>query len=588
VKESFCAVPHTSVAPASGSAIVQDLFHDRFAVVDEEELQVLRSLSLFADLDSHLESLRKLGWDPSGSGRIGEILRSLRSKGLILDSEEFLSRIRKGPGAGRPSPLERIAIPHGGNRAYLDRLLTGLGRLSGRIGRTLRIIICDDRRDGTKPLFPEAPAGYSGDLLIRTIDRRERAGWADTLARELGSSAADARVIRFGLTGDGFPGPAIGASRNTLLLLNSGARFLFHDDDTLPRARATYTDSPGLSFSYLRDPTWTRYFPDGGFLETMDAAEILDPIGMHDRFLGAPLSAVARSVDLVPRLAMCSRSLVFDLVKEPGRVVLTQPGILGDCGQSSPNPFLFAAEDLSHKLYGDPETYVSLRLSRWVLRGVSDYTVTVGPWLMATSLGVDNTSVLPPFPPVYRNEDGVWGELVKLCVPGSVRLHLPMAGYHLPDTRKFESGDMGRFRIRVSDVVSAFLDQFRPAVDRSGPQLLRDLGRYFQELGALDFEEFHRFASDALMVRIHKYLNQVQALTYRGSSCKPDWWLSDVRNLLAGVEDSVCGWEHLVPEEFSAAGPGGPENGMREYFRLFGRFLGLWPDLVEICRDRPV
>jgi hypothetical protein len=99
---------------------------------------------------------------------------------------------------------------------------------------------------------------------------------------------------------------------------------------------------------------------------------------------------------------------------------------------ASPRYYLSLAGASRERLIASPNAYRSAFRSREVLRTVRRPTVSAGPFCMTTFLGFDNRLLLPPFFPVQRNADGVFGLVLQKCVNGSHVGFLPSVLLHRP------------------------------------------------------------------------------------------------------------------------------------------------------------
>ena len=77
---------------------------------------------------------------------------------------------------------------------------------------------------------------------------------------------------------------------------------------------------------------------------------------------------------------------------------------------------------------------------------------------MTTFLGIDNRHLLPPFFPVQRNSDGIFGHMLRKCVDGSHVAFLPWILLHAPEPpRSFTPDDLwtDARTVRMADIVIA-------------------------------------------------------------------------------------------------------------------------------------
>ena len=227
---------------------------------------------------------------------------------------------------------------------------------------------------------------------IRYAGSGEKSRFAEALA---GESAVPLRIIRFALIGDERCVLSTGANRNCLLLDTVGTLVLSIDDDTRCRIAAAPQREEALASYSGYDPSEFWFFADRArALESVSFVEI-DVLGCHEALLGNTVANVDGPVDTT------------------GRVAITLPGLVGDSGMASPRYLLTLTGASRERLVASPDAYRSAFRSREVLRTVRRPTISAGSFCMTTFLGFDNRSLLPPFFPVQRNSDGVFGLLLQ-------------------------------------------------------------------------------------------------------------------------------------------------------------------------------
>src|SRR5262249_19251163 len=135
-----------------------------------------------------------------------------------------------------------------------------------------------------------------------------------------------------------------------------------------------------------------------------------------------------------------------------------------------------------------------------MIRTVNRLTISDSAWCMATALGLDNRSLLPPFMPVYRNEDGLFGLTLRACFDGVYFGYLPSTILHAPmEARSYSTDEVlkSATKFRFCDLAATCIRSadFRLGMSGEKERLLA-LGKHLMELGNLalsDFEELARF-----------------------------------------------------------------------------------------------
>src|SRR4029077_16768409 len=106
---------------------------------------------------------------------------------------------------------------------------------------------------------------------------------------------------------------------------------------------------------------------------------------------------------------------------------------------------------------------------------------------------MDNRDLLPPFMPVRRGQDMIFGMTLARCCHDALAAHLPWALVHVPvEKRRFWDGEMRRSasgydtaRLLIDCITSK---EFGSTRNGWGEQM-RILGRHLVELGNLSASE---------------------------------------------------------------------------------------------------
>jgi hypothetical protein len=234
----------------------------------------------------------------------------------------------------------------------------------------------------------ETNNAFANHHRIRYCGRQERAAlYPSWLDREL------AEFALFGLPGVGGV-RTVGANRNAVLLSTIGQKILMLDDDTIAQFAKHPDAVDGFQFS-TDDPTefWLLGQPDDVFhqrTETIDIPESLKWLGVQT---------------------------------DQGLIRASMFGVLGDCGMMIPRWHL-----LPNKVHCSD--WKAAMDSRLVLRVAPQTTFSSSPFLMSTALGLFNQQ-LPPFAPMGRGSDGVFGLLLRLINSKNLVLHSPYAILHV-------------------------------------------------------------------------------------------------------------------------------------------------------------
>ncbi|HVS39390.1 MAG TPA: hypothetical protein VMS17_27785 [Gemmataceae bacterium] len=175
-----------------------------------------------------------------------------------------------------------------------------------------------------------------------------------------------------------------------------------------------------------------------------------------------------------------------------GRVLVAAAGIAGHSGMSSSLYFLSLEAASRTRLLRSEETYRRALPHHQVLRTATRPTLCDGAFCMALNVGLDNRRPLPPFLPVQRNQDGVFGALVRVCRGDGFFGFLPGAVPHIPPApRPLSPDDLWRdaAALRAGQIVLGLIRSIAAPTGQTA------VGRALAEWGALpaaDFDELLR------------------------------------------------------------------------------------------------
>jgi hypothetical protein len=403
----------------------------------------------------------------------------------------------------------------------------------------------------------------------------ERARFADAIVGQTGLSPED---VRFGLLGaEGFS-ITTGASRNALLLHAVGAALLQVDDDTVASLAPCPEATDGLALTSAYDPT-EFWFPAEN--EALPApAQERNVLAVHEHLLGKGLTEAGEAA---PELVDAGTSFLRNLRSRSGRVRITAAGVMGDSGMGSPSYFLGSEGPTRARLLRSERVYRHALARQQVLRSVRRLTVSDGAFCMALNLGLDNRTLLPPFTPVQRNQDGVFAALVRACFTDSYFGHLPWLLLHqAPTNRRCLPEDMLRSAAEVTSgqVLQALVGSFAPGPNRADAcKSLRALGHSLEDWGSAapdDFEELVRLImwnqASRRAVHLESQLRQMQG--------QPGFWAEDVRRVLAIWQETLPDRRYVAPKDLAAPSSEEAFRRLQQLVLRFGRLLQIWPEMV--------
>jgi hypothetical protein len=402
---------------------------------------------------------------------------------------------------------------------------------------------------------------------IRYGSRRERDDFARALAHE---AAVPLDIVRFGLLGDERCALSIGANRNSWLLDTIDSLVLAVDDDTVCRVGSAGEAERTVVVVSEYDPTEFWFFADRDSALAATAAADVDLLACHEALLGKAVGDPTGDGE------------------GASRVAITMTGLAGDSGMASPR-YYFALDGASRERFvASEQAYRTALRSRQVVRTVRRPTISSGSFCMTTFFGVDNRSLVPPFFPVQRNSDGIFGLVLNRCFAGSRTGFLPWTLVHAPtDARAFAVEDVwaDAESLRMSDVViDCVLASGSDGGKGSDAMRISALGERLRQFGSLPLPEFEMLVSNLQRHRAVAFTTLLQQrLHSHGGS--PPYWAADVERLIALMTKTAGTGTFTIPRDLPGdRGADETRRLVQELILRYGDLLDAWPALVEAAR----
>lgn len=574
---------------------------ERFATLEQHALDFLRSALPYYNhqcgeaaslLDRAATAL--LMRSPKATA-ILEQLRNLAGAGLLISESDVLGALgRVGEPDATPPTISVIGIPTRDRLKSLIRTAKSCIDDCRRYERAPELVVTDMsspcvQEEARRALQTLAKKG----VRILYVGQTERAAYSKRLL-EIGGFPPE--VIHFCLFHGGGCGihpqaaaclPTHGACRNALLLHTVGELSLCVDDDTVCSIRALPDTLPGVAFSSEAWPVELWFPPDPAALVECIPDAGRSVLQLHEQMLGRSVQgfAAASQEDLI--LDSASPRLIRKLFCASGMIAMTSLGVVGDCGFGLPSPYLTLAGDSRNRLTVSRDEYVRAISTRRVIMAARRATISDSTFCMAINLGIDNRTLLPPFMPVLRNEDGIFRYTLELCCDGKFSGFLPWVLIHDPLTpRSFQFADLWESTLppRSCDLVLFLIQSFtRWPSNGSVPDKLRALGKFLCDVASVppaDFEEVLR----TLVLRAAGLRVTAMERMLGNAGEMPAFWAADVKKHIATIRERLTSSSYLTTPWDLPGTPGDAQKLLRRLMFLFGHLLVCWPDIVEVAR----
>lgn len=457
-----------------------------------------------------------------------------------------------------------LTIPTRGRPDLLRRALSSYLGNAAAHGHEVTATVVDDQ------------IGQSSSLDIqphhRLIDRERRQRVSLSIARAL-----DVReeVTSFGLLGQDIGLPTTGAARNTALLATIGSVVVSVDDDTECVLKRPCRSLPSNRRSaHLQEPeaVWfsdidsDRLCPD---FETADedfVGRLVQTIGSTPTSLGVP--------SFGPNISA-------DSLGHP--ILVTVAGSYGDSGMECA-PHLLLEPDSFERMAATSLAYAHARTATTLVRMAPSLEVSAAPTLMTLACALDNRVGLPPFCPVGRNQDGMYGALLQWIFAPAPIAHVPLAVRHGGARQTSPWGE----KIWQSIVPNRLSDIFESALRWLAPRPLggslfdrfTHVGRRLEIVGRLSDDAFADLACESIKTRV-----KVRRDLIASRLSRREWLPPRLQNdLMLAFSRLEVAWKHPEKE----LRPLATLNKWRSVIGEYGELLAAWPDIRMLAQREDV
>jgi hypothetical protein len=525
---------------------------------------------------------------PERAAAIRQVVQSFRDGGLTISAAEICKDLAPAAGAKAIPDKPVVVIITCDRPQTLERLLESI-LANCELQAIDRLFVVDDSRsadNGARNRELTAAADRQAPVGFHYFGAAEAEGLMGSLLRQLPEHEEAIRLLLDRARWRDHK--SYGLARNFSHLLSVGKPVVVFDDDALCEVYEPALQADGVRFTAAQ--------PEAVFYSEHDAwrkglkRHAFDPVSGHLQCLGLSLPHALSVLGLnqLPQEALrpASLSLAQRLTRN-SRVLITESGTTGDPGTGSNRWLAYLPAASRERLVATKGALQLAQSTRCCWLG-QPQAVFRPRGTMSGVTGFDNRSFLPPYFPVTRGEDKLFGQMTAYIYPDSMVLDYPWAVPHLPMPERRWSPEDNRFSIGTGLIGLALDDFFGEGAEcmaESPRERLAFLAGRFEDLGAAsDTGLLNRLATD----RIGYKAAQIRKLRSRiaESADLPEDWRNFLADGLRQVESSDL-------SEFKLEGLKGVEIDLegadllrfwREAWRGYGRSLGAWSDVREAAR----
>lgn len=545
-------------------------------------LQALKVFEVPITCDAAIRRLSRTILGHLRQDEIAETIQYLISHRLVfpLPSRVDLDQRIRGP---RDCFERRLIVPTGGRIHESIRLAESITASTNGADVDLALgvrFVCG--RSAPDDFRNRVSAG-GGDSTESFVTHRDRVQLARDVAADVG---VDPEVAEFAYCGPEGIERDRGALRNTALSQAEGRPlFMIGDDLTLSGIVRT-PECVRFRSRRFGTPVAPEYFP------SRNAAikeHTVAPIRWNyvERYApGQSIQAMARACESGQYdYADCDADLADRVFRREARIDLTCFGTIGDSAMTQVQGTLFRPPFAISDPAADTDAYQVSRETREILRLPDGLVITDHPFLVSAACAFDTSHLLPPFFPVSRGTDTVYGTMLTSLFSDSLIAHAPVAFYHDPpeeghDKRVFRS-DVHVTAALIISLIIARIDIPDHICDRA--ERLRFAGQWLCSSTRVSLRAFSRWIEDIVLEFFCQRHWQLQQLldAYDG---EPEQWADDVRKLASTLEGRITDRRLLPIMDYGPddQDPDTASEMFRNHLQLYGKLLVAWPDIMRV------
>jgi hypothetical protein len=561
-------------------------------ILPAQVAEYLARCRTFQTIENHAQILLKeLSLGEMSLESLKSQLKELVNDGFLISTRDL---IKKCEGLQNPhntlTSISAICFPTRNRVKSLQRSITSFIQNTQKYGRKVDFIVADDSenpdiRRQYKEMLKSLRTQFGVRIFYAGLEEKER------FAHRLISQNLPPDVVNFALFDMEKTGFSPGANRNALLFETAGHPILMTDDDTVCRLSNAPGSGKTLTFLSGQDPTEYCFYPDTATMLKSVPFVDKDILSIHEQMLGKELWDCIPEFGPHVNFDRSSPSFLRKILPSNGKILAAKTGIIGDLGSGSPSALLSLEGESRRRFLRSESEYREAIASRLVLRKASFPIITDGSFCMTTSISLDHRAFLPPFMPIHRNSDGIFGVTLRINHENGYFAHLPWAILHLPleETRSFLLDDIWNtpsvdFKIDEIIIQSMKLFNFEHG-PKNKEEILKVLGENLMALGSVHVTDFAE-AILLRMLRLRKaYIDHLENLLKKHGA-SPNYWARDVKRHLDKIRITLAKGNDmtLFPDLSCEPSPTNVWRTRQHLVQMFGQLLIQWPGMIESAK----
>jgi hypothetical protein len=528
-----------------GNLLLHNTQNGKRAMVKPEVYTALLYCGQFKTLDQHTATIIELS--PAMQGQqadIRKVLSSMLDNGILLSAKSVCDKLKsnvdnKTEEQERAGPV--VTILTWERPQALERLLESIvANCETENFQTLYVI--DDSRKAENIQQNQALTERFASRIaapIQYFGQAEQQALLDELVKRLPEHE---NAIRFLIDRSRWKDFwTAGLSRNLALLLSPGNRLVMIDDDAICDVYDPPRQKPDITFS--DDPREADFYGNEQEWAHLRQPINPDPVHRHMQCLGLTFSEALKVLGqnhLKPAGFKNATALQLSELQAGSEILLTECGSLG-CPGTGKNTWLpdMAPDSLKRMLASEEKTAQALDSRKvWSGRNQPHFAPRSN---MSQITGFDNRRMLPPYLPIIRGQDRLFGYMLDFIFPTAVTLDYPWAVPHLPvPDRKWRDRDLNFTPADSFPVffIGKIIESKSSCLATSPHDRLTSLSVWFDNMAAASPESLIAMYRDSRLRGDSERLGHLTALLEKTAPA-PVNWQNYLRNGIAQLNTDL-------------------------------------------------
>ncbi|MFT5710613.1 MAG: hypothetical protein ACI8QT_001311, partial [Halioglobus sp.] len=416
----------------NGGVLLLHKLSDAQMIIAPEVSIALASCSTFQTLAKHVDVLTSTIPQLAGQqADVTKVLEMVRDAGLFTSAEDMCKRISSATTAA-DLPRTRVFVITCDRPEAVQRLVQSM-LFAGNLSRHEELFLIDDSRSPenaelNRQLVEQFNLTSPRDM--RYVGASAQQQLLNALIQELPEHEAG---IRFLIDRKRWADKkSYGLARTLCLLLSVDSRAIVMDDDVICAAVDSPYKADGVGFGdTAREVEF--YASEQDILSRTEKMD-MEPLTGHAQCLGLNLAQALEKLgagDLKPADLQGANGAFLSQWDAESQVIMTQSGTMGDPGTPLTD-WVYSVDPASaQRLLASPDGLEGALTNRHYWMGQPKPLFTKMA-VISQMTGMDNSKLLPPYFPVFRGEDYLFGAMVEYLHPQSTVLEYDWCVPHFP------------------------------------------------------------------------------------------------------------------------------------------------------------